>query len=284
VSLLSSRRPPVSTATPSPFAWLVLFVALSIGATLANARHLLDVPRDVASRAVAPLQLGASRVAGGAAELFSGWAELNRLRAENAALRQTVDQLLEETVSLRAAELENRELRDQLRFTRENPGQSFLPTEVIAFDSSSLVGTVVINRGAEADIQDGQTVRATAGLVGRVVSRTATTATVLMIVDPRSSVIGGIQGTPGATGTLKGQPDGRLLMQHIPQAEPVKVNDVVVTSGLGGAFPPNVPIGRVVELETRDVDMFQQAVVEPFVDFRRLRKVMVDTSFTPAKL
>ncbi|HEX2517246.1 MAG TPA: rod shape-determining protein MreC, partial [Chloroflexota bacterium] len=105
-----------------------------------------------------------------------------------------------------------------------------------------------------------------------------------LIVDPSSTVIGVIQGTPGATGTLKGQPDGRLLMQHIPQAEPVKVNDVVVSSGLGGAFPPNVPIGRIVQLETRDVDMFQRAIVEPFVDFRKLRKVLVDTGFTPTRI
>jgi rod shape-determining protein MreC len=155
---------------------------------------------------------------------------------------------------------------------------------VIAFDSSMLLGTVVLNRGAGASIEDGMTVRSTAGLVGRVTSRSATTATVQLIVDPSSTVIGVIQGTPGATGTLKGQPDGRLLMQHIPQAEPVKVNDVVVSSGLGGAFPPNVPIGRIVQLETRDVDMFQRAIVEPFVDFRKLRKVLVDTGFTPTRI
>ena len=273
-----------TTPAPSPAAWLLLFVALSIGATLANARHLLDVPRDVASRIVSPLQVGVSRVASTAVEVLSGWGEVSRLRSENAVLRQTVEELVQETVSLRAAELENRELRDQLRYTRESPGQSFLPAEVIGFDSSSLVGMVVINLGGNAGIQDGMTVRSTSGLVGRVVRHTATTSTVLVIVDPSSSVIGVIQGTPGATGTVKGQPDGRLVMQHIPQAEPVKVNDIVVTSGLGGAFPANVPLGRVVAVETRDVDMFQQVVVEPFVDFRKLRKVLVDTGFTPTKL
>ena len=211
-------------------------------------------------------------------------AEVASLRTENAALRQTVEELVQETVSLRAAELENRELRDQLRYTRESPGQSFLPAEVIGFDSSSLVGMVVVNLGGDAGIQDGMTVRSTSGLVGRVVRHTAKTSTVLVIVDPSSSVIGVIQGTPGATGTVKGQPDGRLVMQHIPQAEPVKVNDIVVTSGLGGSFPANVPLGRVVAVETRDVDMFQQVVVEPFVDFRKLRKVLVDTGFTPTKL
>lgn len=288
MSYFPSRRPPMrpamSTPGPTPLAWLLLFVALSIGATLANGRQLLDTPRDVASRAVAPLQTGVSRVGSGLNELVTGWADVNRLRAENAALRQTVDGLLQETVSLRAAELENRELREQLRYSRENPGQNYIPAEVIAFDSSNLVGMVVLNRGTEDGIVDGMTVRSTAGLVGRVVSRTAVTSTVHMIVDPSSSVIGVIQGRPGATGTLKGRPDGRLVMQHIPQAEPVKVNDVVVSSGLGGAFPANVPIGRIVQLETRDVDMFQQAVIEPFVDFRKLRRVLLDTGFTPIKL
>ena len=289
MSLFPSRRPALrpplsSPAVPHPLAWLLLFVTLSIGATLANSRHLLDAPRDVASRAVAPLQTGVSRVAGTVSDVVSGWTEVSSLRAENAVLRQTVQELLQETVTLRAAELENRELRDQLRYSRENPGQTFLPAEVIAFDSSMLLGTVVLNRGAGASIEDGMTVRSTAGLVGRVTSRSATTATVQLIVDPSSTVIGVIQGTPGATGTLKGQPDGRLLMQHIPQAEPVKVNDVVVSSGLGGAFPPNVPIGRIVQLETRDVDMFQRAIVEPFVDFRKLRKVLVDTGFAPTRI
>jgi rod shape-determining protein MreC len=288
MSNFSSRRPalrpPLSSSTvPNPLTWLLLFAALSVGATLANSRHLLDAPRDAASRAVAPLQVGVSRVAGTVSDVVSGWTEVSSLRSENAVLRQTVQELLQETVTLRAAELENRELRDQLRYSRENPGQNFLPAEVIAFDSSMLLGTVVINRGAGVNIEDGMTVRSTAGLVGRVTSRSATTATVQLIVDPSSTVIGAIQGTPGATGTLKGQPDGRLLMQHIPQAEPVKVNDVVVSSGLGGAFPPNVPIGRIVQLETRDVDMFQRAIVEPFVDFRKLRKVLVDTGFTPTR-
>jgi rod shape-determining protein MreC len=282
--LLPSRRPATSAPAPSPLAWLTLFVALSIGATLANARHLLEGPRDVAARVVAPLQTGVSRVAQGATDLFSGWAEVSRLRAENAALRRTVDELVRETVTLRAAELENRELRDQLRYSQENPDQSLLPADVIGFDSSALMGTMVVNRGGEAGIQEGMTVRSTAGLVGRVVARTGRTSTVLLLVDPSSSVIAVIQGTPGATGTVQGQPDGRLLMQYIPQAETVKVNDIVVTSGLGGAFPPNVAIGRVVQVATRDVDMFQQAVVEPFVDFRKLSKVLVDTGFTPTKV
>jgi len=58
---------------------------------------------------------------------------------------------------------------------------------------------------------------------------------------------------------------------------------VVVTSGLGGAFPRNLPIGRVAQVESREVDMFQQAIVEPLVDIRRLLTVLVARGFVPIK-
>jgi rod shape-determining protein MreC len=273
----------MSTA-PNPLVWLSVFIAVSLGATFANSQHLLDGPRSVVSRVVAPLQTGVSRVGEAASHLTSGWDEVNRLRAENAALKQTVDELLEETVQLRAAELENRELRSQLQYSQAHQDQAPLPAVVISRDSSVLLGNAGVDRGEDAGFADGMTVLAPAGLVGRIVSTTATTSTILLANHPSSSVNAMIQGSPGATGVVNGQADGRLLMRYIPQAEPVKVNDIVVTSGLGGAFPANVPIGRVVHVASRDIDLFQQAVVEPYVNFRQLTHVMVATGFTPAKL
>jgi rod shape-determining protein MreC len=269
---------------PHPFAWLTLFVALSVGATLASARHLVDVPLKAAQQVVAPLQTGASRIGHAVSGVTSGWEELNRLRAENAALRRTVDELTQEAVNLRAAELENRDLREQLRFTQGHQALSPLPAEVIGFDSSALFGYAIVNRGGDAGLEDGMTVLSTAGLVGRIVSHNARTSRVLLINSPSSSVNAMIQGTAGATGVVNGTANGRLVMRYIPQSEPVKVNDLVVTSGLGGAFPRDVAIGRVVSVESRDVDVFQQAAVEPFVDFTKLRQVLVATGFAPAKL
>lgn len=280
----SALRSITNSAAPNPLVWLALFVALSVGVTLADSQHLLDGPRELVTRVVAPVQGGVSRVAQALSGLTSGWNEVSRLREENVALRRTVDELLQETVNLRAAELENRELRDQLRYARANPSRTLIPAEVIGLDSSALLGYAVINRGADAGLQVGMTAQTTGGLIGRVVSATSTTSRVLLINHPSSAVNARIQNNPGATGQVLGQPDGSLLMRYIPQAEAVKVNDVVVTSGLGGAFPANIPIGRVAHVETRDVELFQRAVVEPFVSFEKLGHVIVDTGFLPPKL
>ena len=280
----SALRSAATGAAPNPLIWLALFVALSIGVTLADSQHLLDGPRELIMRVIAPVQSGVSRVGQAVSGVTSGWSEVNQLREENAALRRTVEELLQETVNLRAAELENRELREQLRYSRANPSRTLVPAEVIGRDSSALLGYAVINRGAETGLQPGMTVQTTGGLIGRLVSTNATTSRLLLINHPSSAVNAKIQNNPGATGQVLGQPDGSLLMRYIPQAELVKVNDVIVTSGLGGAFPPNVPIGRVAHVETRDVDLFQRAVIEPFANFDKLGHVIVDTGFTPPKL
>jgi rod shape-determining protein MreC len=70
-------------------------------------------------------------------------------------------------------------------------------------------------------------------------------------------------------------------MDYIPQGETFEIGEVVLTSGLGGRFPKGIPIGQVVEIRQRDIDVFQQAIVRPTVDFPRLELVMVVTNFDP---
>jgi rod shape-determining protein MreC len=155
--------------------------------------------------------------------------------------------------------------------------------QIIGFDQSAITGYATIDRGGDAGIEDGMPVLATAGLAGRVVSHTRRTSSVLLITHPSSSVNAYILGMVGATGVVNGMPDGRLLLRYLPPSERVTPGSVVVTSGLGGAFPRNLPIGRVVQVESREVDMFQQAIVEPLVDIRRLLTVLVARGFVPIK-
>ncbi|MGH2625713.1 MAG: rod shape-determining protein MreC, partial [Anaerolineales bacterium] len=56
---------------------------------------------------------------------------------------------------------------------------------------------------------------------------------------------------------------------------------LVLTSGLGGLFPPNVPVGQVISVRRRDFELFQQAVIQPTVDFERLQIVLVITNYNP---
>ena len=60
--------------------------------------------------------------------------------------------------------------------------------------------------------------------------------------------------------------------------------DVVITSGLGGGYPPDLIVGQVLNVRKRDYELFQQATVQPAVDFARLEIVLVITNFRPVDI
>jgi rod shape-determining protein MreC len=131
------------------------------------------------------------------------------------------------------------------------------------------------------------TVMTPRGLVGKIVQLGHNAVKVLLLIDSGSSVNAMIQRSR-AGGVVYGQrgPTGTtpLVMRFIPQGEEIKPGDRVITSGLGGIFPPGIAIGQVAQVRQKDTDMFQEATIEPFVDFARLETVLVVTNHQPVRL
>ena len=73
-------------------------------------------------------------------------------------------------------------------------------------------------------------------------------------------------------------------MKWLEQDIPISENELVMTSGLGGNFPPDLVIGRVTQFEQSASELFQEAEVRPAVDFDRLEIVLIITDFQPAVL
>ena len=85
-------------------------------------------------------------------------------------------------------------------------------------------------------------------------------------------------------GVVNGSQTGQLAMRYIAQGDVIRSGDRVLTSGLGGNFPPGLLIGNVVDVRQKDVDMFKEARIEPAIDFGRIEEVLVITNFVPMKL
>lgn len=260
---------------------LTLALLVVLGLLLAGNQGLLAPFRDVVTIVTSPLQAGTARVGNVVATLVGQWAESGRLREDNEVLRAQSDELVRENIRLRALDLENRDLREQLQFAESSPALALVGAQIMSFDQSAISGYVTIDRGADFGVVEGMPIMSAAGLVGRVVSSFRTTSTALLITHPSSSVNAYVLGMVAATGVVNGTPDGRLVMKYLPPSEKVVAGSIVVTSGLGGGFPRNLPIGRVVLVEARDIDPFQQAVLEPLVDFRRVLTVLIARGFVP---
>ena len=151
-----------------------------------------------------------------------------------------------------------------------------LPVKVIARDPSPFVQAITLDRGSDDGVREGMTIISWRGVVGRVSRVSASSAKVLLITDPSSSISGRIQSSESrVTGIIKGRPEGGLVMQRIPQEESLQTGQTVVTSDFDGLMPEGVVSGQIVQIRPKDVDVMQQAVIEPSADMKRLERLYV---------
>jgi rod shape-determining protein MreC len=256
---------------------------LLLGLALGRLGYLQPV-RNLTRGLLVPFQAGLTAIGTDVSDLLRSGQDLRTLRQDNAQLQTEVNRLSVENARLTEVERENERLRQLLNFTRSNPWYDYKAAAVVGHkigeDISNLLFSIFIDVGARDGIAVDMPVITDRGLVGRVVAVGPNVAEVLLLIDPASAVNARVQSSR-VTGTVRGNIDGGLVMERIPQGEPVSPGDIVLTSGLGGNFPDKLVIGQITEVLQRDSDMFQTARVRPTVDFGKLEEVMVIVNFTP---
>jgi rod shape-determining protein MreC len=210
--------------------------------------------------------------------------DLRDLRERNEALEAENARLLLDIVRLREIEVEAALQSDLLNFKKSRPAfdiqGAHVIGKVIGRDPSNVQRYVTLDVGLRDGVDRNMPVITNRGLVGRISEVGETWSRVLLITDVSSSVSAVTQGTR-ASGLVQGQADGSLVMGSIPQEDVVSVGDTVFTSGLGGNLPRQILIGQIVRVERKDYELYQTAIVQPTVDFRKLEAVLVITDFEP---
>jgi rod shape-determining protein MreC len=260
---------------------LILLAGLLAGILLRPTGYLKPA-EDVAFTLFAPLQYSFHWVATRITHGIQMIRELRTLQSRVAELQQTVDRLMIENLRLREAEIEAAVLREQLQFKLANPTYELLAAEVIGRDPSNLLHYVIIDRGTEDGLAIGMPVVTARGLVGSITTVYPHSARVMLLTDTASSISALIQSSR-ATGIVQGQGRSSLTLRYVEQTEQVQVDDIVLTSGLGGNFPKRLVIGQVQAVKRNDVEMFQEILVQSAVDFDRLETVLVMQGFVPAE-
>ena len=205
------------------------------------------------------------------------------LRQRNAELESEVSSLQAQLIQLQQQATDSATLAALVDFSRTHPGSTYKGAAVIGRDPSPFLHYVIIDIGSNVGIRRGMPVVTDKGLVGRVDAVIGNAARVQLITDPNSVVAVRLESTE-TDSILSGSISGDLNMQMISQDTKVEPDDVVLTSGLGGAFPPDLLVGQVVSLHQRQSDLFQQATVQPVVDFAKLEIVLVIVDFRPVDI
>jgi len=247
----------------------------------------LDRPnplRDALSRIASPVQLVLRRGSRPLSHAWSRIGSLSDLEQENERLRDENALLRQENLLLQEAKIANETLRRQLEFKSSVPTYRLLSAEVIGYDPSNLPQYLIIDRGAQDEIEVGMAVLADEGLVGRISDVNAASSKIMLLTDQASAISAMIQRSRG-TGLVEGVAgETQLQMRYIPTEDAVVPGDMVLTSGLGGNLPKRLVIGQVTDVVREDVAMFQEATIRPAVNLRDLEVVMVLLNFTPIDL
>lgn len=230
------------------------------------------------TRLVAPIELGVARAASTVGRFFQTVQQAGDLSAQNQRYREEVDRLQATLVQIREVELENHDLRQLLGLRARTSLGTLLPVNVIAQEPLPVLQSVTVDRGADDGVTVDLPVITWRGVVGRTVEVRPTSSKVLLLTDVNSAVSARIQDPESrATGTVRGTGDGRLLLQYVLRSDALRTGDIAITSGIGGVFPPGLVVGRVVQVRQKDVEAFQEALVEAAADMRNLERLFILT-------
>jgi len=229
---------------------------------------------DLGSQVFAPFSFYASGFMGSITEVWQTIQSIGTLHDTVQRQADEIDRLNSELVRMRELELENEDLRHLLGFKQSHPDLHLLPVRILGTDPTGIVNAVVIDKGSNDGIREDMAIITWRGLAGRVVRVNPTSASVLLVTDVSSSVAARVQDPASrASGVVSGRKEGGLIMRYILQQELVQTGDLVITSGVGGTLPQGIPIGTVVRVQKRNIEMFQEALLEPAVDTTKLERV-----------
>ncbi len=229
---------------------------------------------------ISPLLKATTYVKTGIVDIWEGYVDLRRVRQENLRLQEEIQSLQRRLRTLEEQAHENWRLKTLLRLQEQEPSPS-LVARVVGKDATNWFRSLVIDQGSRHGVSRRMAVIAPQGLVGQVVEVGPWSARVQLITDPVSSV-GVLLQSSRVTGLLVGTELRRLRIKYLPILAEVRPGEVVVTSGMGGVYPKGVLVGKVVAVDKRSGTLFQEAVVEPSVDFSTLEEVVVTMNGRPS--
>lgn len=262
--------------------WVAAMVAFALFLGAAGQVGVLNPFQGMFLQLTSPLESATLGVFQPVADVLSNAGEMDELQDQNDRLRIENEELRNRVAELEQDTQELAELRQAAGIIRADTGQRPLAATIVTRDLSAFTAVVRIDRGGADGIKDGMVVLSAQGtLLGTVTKVLDDTAFVRLITDTQSKVNAKVVDS-SADGIVKGTP-GRGLTFDLAQGD-IKVGDIVMTSGLGGNYPQDIPIGRVTAVSGNSQDLFKKVTLEPGVRASTAQTVLVLTSFIPQRI
>lgn len=221
-----------------------------------------------------PISSAAYEVRATAEGLFSGAGDYWDAARQNGKLKRDRKAMLQRMVEAKAILQENRQLKAALQL-RERQEDTVAVGRVVGSSFASPRRYAILSVGSSDGVEIGMPVRAPEGLVGRILD-TGNLASRVLLASDRSSIIPARLLRGGVAVIAQGRGDGTIDVRPLEVGRnPFRKNDIIVTSGTGGLYPPLVPVAKVVKLDD------DGAIALPLADPSKISFAIVQPEYVP---
>jgi rod shape-determining protein MreC len=253
---------------------LALLLLSLVSLVVDHRENHLDAVRRTIGTAIYPLQVIVALPAealGWARETGVSRADLqrenNRLKAERLAIRAKLQQMT-------ALESENARLRLMLQ-TTTRVGDRVRVGEIMAVNANPYRHDIVIDKGRQHGAYEGQAIIDATGVVGQIIKVGSFTSEAMLISDPDHALPvevnrNGLRSIAVGTGDYD-----RLDLPYLPNNADIRQGDLLVTSGLGGAFPAGYPVAEVSAVTRNPTESFATIRAKPITALNQVREVLL---------
>jgi rod shape-determining protein MreC len=254
---------------------LILFGLMAGGLMVADHRqHHLSAVRDWVATAAYPIQWAVQAPVAAWARVRESFATRSRVEADNVRLAADNLALRLKLMRFESLEQENRRLREA-RASSARVVQRTLVAEILRVDLDPFRQRVLVNKGTKDGVFRGQAALDANGIFGQVTRAGPLSAELILISDPEHAIPVHVNRTGARTIALGTGRAGLLSLPYLPQNADVVVGDLLVSSGLGGVYPPGYPVGKVSSVVRDPAQPLLAVEAEPLAALDRDPEVLL---------
>ena len=264
-----------SVGAPSNLTRLILLSALSVALMILDHRgHHLEKIRAGLNVLAYPIQLIAAAPAYVGGSIGDFFTTRGTLRQDNEKLLAERQGLNAKVQQFDALEEENARLRRMLGSAAQ-VADKVLAAELVEVSSEPFTRKIVVAKGSRDGVYVGQSVIDAHGIMGQVTQVAANVSRVTLITDA-GHAIPVLDNRSGLRMLVfgTGDPD-TLKVPYLTSASDIKEGDLLVSSGMGGTFPPGYPVAQVSRIVNDPNEAFLAITAKPAAQLNHGKQVML---------
>ena len=193
---------------------------------------------------------------------------------ENQLLKKENIQLYSKVQQTYKLEAENKRLFELLKAKPED-GKSFIFADIISVNQDNDKHQIIINKGSMDGIELGAAIADSKGIIGHIFRDQVLASEVLLISDPEHAIPieiarNGLRAIAIGIGSYD-----EIILNNLPNNSDIKINDVLITSGLGGRYPEGYPVAIISNIERVKGDSYLSIGAKPIANLKNINEVLV---------